>query len=145
MTKTSLAYADSKGQGSACTSAKSDQGLPCLLSESLDTIECISGEQKSGWDFLHVKDYLNLRILHMFEDFFHLTWPILGHQNTFLSKIRTLCLHISGISFYNCKSNIWVLTLVLLNPDIPCLCKQCRSRSGGFWRGHLIWICTVWH
>ena len=26
---------------------------------------------------------------------------------------------------------IW-LTLVLLNPDIPCLCKQCRSRSFGF-------------
>ena len=26
------------------------------------------------------------------------------------------------------------LTLVLLNPDISCLCKQCRSRSVGFWR-----------
>ena len=25
-----------------------------------------------------------------------------------------------------------VLTLVLLNPDITCLCKQCRSRSVGF-------------
>ena len=25
-----------------------------------------------------------------------------------------------------------LLTLVLLNPDIPCLCKQCRSRSVGF-------------
>ena len=24
------------------------------------------------------------------------------------------------------------LTLVLLDPDIPCLCKQCRSRSVGF-------------
>ena len=33
-----------------------------------------------------------------------------------------------------------MLTLVLLNPDIPCLCKQCRSRSGGFWRSQLIWI-----
>ena len=37
-----------------------------------------------------------------------------------------------------------VLTLVLLNPDIPCLCKQCRSRSVGFWRSQLIWMCTVW-
>ena len=38
------------------------------------------------------------------------------------------------------------LTLVLLNPDIPCLCKQCRSRSFGFWRwSQLIWICTVCH
>ena len=37
------------------------------------------------------------------------------------------------------------LTLVMLNPDIPCLCKQCRSRSVGFWRSQLIWICTVCH
>ena len=38
-----------------------------------------------------------------------------------------------------------ILTLVLLNPDIPCLCKQCWSRSVGFWRSQLIWICTVCH
>ena len=38
-----------------------------------------------------------------------------------------------------------LLTLVLLNPDIPCLCKQCRSRSVGFWRSKLILICTVCH
>ena len=38
-----------------------------------------------------------------------------------------------------------VLTLVLLNPDLPCLCKQCRSRSVGFWRSQLTWICTVCH
>ena len=37
------------------------------------------------------------------------------------------------------------LTLVQQNPDIPCLCKQCRSRSVGFWRSQLIWICTVCH
>ena len=36
-------------------------------------------------------------------------------------------------------------TLVLLNPDIPYLCKQCRSISVGFWRSQLIWICTVYH
>ena len=39
----------------------------------------------------------------------------------------------------------WALTFVLLNPDIPCLCKQYRSRSVGFWRSQLIWICTVCH
>ena len=38
-----------------------------------------------------------------------------------------------------------LLTLDLPNPDIPCLCKQCRSRSMGFWRSQLIWICTVCH
>ena len=29
------------------------------------------------------------------------------------------------------------LTLVVMNPDIHCLCKQCRSTSVGFW------ICTI--
>ena len=37
------------------------------------------------------------------------------------------------------------LALVLLNLDMLCLCKQCRSRSVDFWRGQLIWICTVCH
>ena len=27
-----------------------------------------------------------------------------------------------------------ILTLFLLNQDMPCLCKQCRSRSVRFWR-----------
>ena len=36
-----------------------------------------------------------------------------------------------------------ILTLVQLKPDIPCICKQCRSRSVGFWRSQLIWIYTV--
>ena len=39
----------------------------------------------------------------------------------------------------------YTLTLVLLNPDMSCHCKQCRSRSIGFWRSQLIWICTVCH
>ena len=26
---------------------------------------------------------------------------------------------------------------------ISCFCKQCRSRSVGFWRSQLIWICSV--
>ena len=37
------------------------------------------------------------------------------------------------------------LTLVLLNPDMSCPYKQCRSRSVGFWRSQLILICTVCH
>ena len=37
------------------------------------------------------------------------------------------------------------LTLVQLNPDMPCLCKQCRSRSVGFWRNQLICIYTICH
>ena len=42
-------------------------------------------------------------------------------------------------------SSATILTLVLLNPDVPCFCKQCRSRSVGFWRRQMIWICTVCH
>ena len=38
-----------------------------------------------------------------------------------------------------------ILTIVLLNPHMPCLSKQCRSRSVGFLRSQLIWICTVYH
>ena len=39
------------------------------------------------------------------------------------------------------RALVWenTLTLVLLNPDIPWLCKQCRSRSVGFFRSQLIW------
>ena len=44
---------------------------------------------------------------------------------------------------HNCS--LTDLTLVLLNPDMCCLCKQCRSRSDGFFRSQLIWICTVSH
>ena len=35
------------------------------------------------------------------------------------------------------------LTLVLLIQDRHCIWKQCRSRSDGFWRSHLIRIYTV--
>ena len=34
--------------------------------------------------------------------------------------------------FYYILCAEMLLTLVLLNPDVPCLCKQCRSRSVGF-------------
>ena len=36
-----------------------------------------------------------------------------------------------GLHFYG-MLGVNGLTLALLNPDIPCLCKQCRSRSVGF-------------
>ena len=49
----------------------------------------------------------------------------------------------SWISYLTC--NHTSLILVLLNPDVPCLCKQWRSGSIGFWRSPLIWICTACH
>ena len=59
----------------------------------------------------------------------------------------SLCwVHILALQFISfLVLSFTLLTLVLLNPDIPCLCKQCRSRSVGFWRSQLIWICTVCH
>ena len=36
--------------------AQSDQGLCFPLTESLDTIECINGQQMPGWDFAHAWD-----------------------------------------------------------------------------------------
>ena len=61
---------------SDCADAQSDQGLHCPLTESLDTTECMNGEQRHGWYFAHAQDDLKLRILCMFEDLFRLTWPI---------------------------------------------------------------------
>ena len=63
-------------------------------------------------------------------------------KSYFLGKIRKIVLNVVCWNFYPaCR----VLTLVLLNQDIPCFCKQCRSKSVGFWRSQLIWICTVCH
>ena len=52
---------------------------------------------------------------------------------------RAMWIQIIGALF------LCLLSLVLLNPDIPCLCNKCRSRIVGFWRSQLIWICTVCH
>ena len=43
------------------------------------------------------------------------------------------------------KNAFICLTQVLLSPNMPCLTKQCRYRSVGFFRSQLIWICAVCH
>ena len=80
----------------------------------------------------------------------HSCW--VTHNICFHGEMRKIIVWIFLLSascrFINkCKPHLknLNLTLVLLNPDIPCLCKQCRSRSVGFWRSQLIWICTVCH
>ena len=48
----------------------------------------------------------------------------------------------------NCISNrclLHILNPSLAEHDMPFLSKQCRSRSVGFWKSQLIWICTVCH
>ena len=49
----------------------------------------------------------------------------------------------SAVKLKNLNLWIFIITLVLLNPDIPCLWKQFRSRLVGFCRSQLIRICTV--
>ena len=48
--------------GSACASAQSDQGLRNPLTELLDIIECMNGEQMPAWDFAQAWMNLNLCI-----------------------------------------------------------------------------------
>ena len=59
------------------------------------------------------------------------------------SSVNVLLMDFPSIACFFHTSMNPILTLVLLNPDIPCLCKQCRSKSVGFWRSQLFWICTV--
>ena len=40
---------------------------------------------------------------------------------------------------FTCSSG-GILALFLLDLDMPCLCKQCRSRLVNFWRRQLIWM-----
>ena len=58
--------------GSACASAQSDQGPHSLLTDSLDTIECMYREQRHRWYLTHARDDLNLLILRMCEGSFSL-------------------------------------------------------------------------
>ena len=44
---------------SDCASAQSDLGLYCPLTESLDTTECMNGQQRPGWCFAHAQDDFN--------------------------------------------------------------------------------------
>ena len=51
----------------ACAAMQSDQGRHCPLTESLDTTDCITRDQRPGCYVAHVQDDTNL---HMFEDTF---------------------------------------------------------------------------
>ena len=57
------------------------------------------------------------------------------------TRMHKKCLPLKWREIY--KMYQITLTLILLNPGMSCLRKQCRSRSVGFWRSLLIYICTV--
>ena len=51
--------------------------------------------------------------------------------------------------FYQMMWPLWEVNNAIkpcpAEPGYTLFCKQCRSRSVGFWRSQLIWICTVCH
>ena len=54
---------------SACASAQADQGLRCPEIDSVDTIECVNGEQ-IRCNFAHAQDNVNPHILHTLDGAF---------------------------------------------------------------------------
>ena len=75
---------------SACTSAQTNQGLNCPLTELLATTECMNGEQRSLCYFAHVQDDLILDILPVFETTFSLdkAIPLSIHNVYFCTNIK---------------------------------------------------------
>ena len=71
----------------ACTSAQSDQGLHCPLTKSVDTTECMNGQQRPGCYFAHAQDDLNLR---MFEGTFSLDVAQISESRVLLLKVDWL-------------------------------------------------------
>ena len=70
--------------------------------------------------FCHVKGF------HLFA-FLESTYLKDFHVNLFCKKRELLLTESCCPCIQNPSRNWTILTLVLLNPDIPCLCKQCRS------------------
>ena len=75
----------------ACASAQSDQGLHCALTESLDTIECMNGEQIPGWCFALAQDDLKLHILRIFKDTFSLSATHIAEETNNEPRQRPAC------------------------------------------------------
>ena len=75
---------------SACASAQSDQGLHCLLTESMDTTECLKGPD---YIFAHAQNNLNLCILHMLEGPFLLDMALMIH----IHRDVTLAIHLGPV------------------------------------------------
>ena len=70
MRKGVLGHMRNRRSRSARAFAQSDQDLRCPLIESLNTTECMNGQQRPGCDFAHVQDDVNPYILRMIEDMF---------------------------------------------------------------------------
>ena len=70
--------------GACADSEDPDQGLRCSLPESLDTIECINGEQRPGWDLAHAQENVSAHFAHARKHFLfdaaymYMYWPLIS-------------------------------------------------------------------
>ena len=60
-------------------------------------------------------------------------------------NIRLQCPGFESDWGWNSAHDCMALNPCPAEPGYTLFCKQCRSRSVGFWRSQLIWICTVGH
>ena len=144
----------------ACACAKYNLGLCSPFMHSVVSNDSVSGQWRPWSYCADAQANLGLLCPHMPEVTF---WHNLAHlMNKMFSLLPVFYLYISlqrnteteygvylykrdPIKFCDMQNLHHTLTLVMLNSDISCLCKQCRSRSVGFWRSTLIWIGTVCH
>ena len=102
----------------------------CLSSSSGGENPLKKGPLLSETEYMHYR-YLgkkldNTGFLQGYQGLVNFGWVLIDNIFTFWCKM----------SFFNPS---------LAKHDMSCLSKQCRSRSVGFWRSQLIWICTVCH
>ena len=131
-------------------SVQSVQGLHCPLMGSLTFTTLIYEQiQQTTWYFSQKTWRHFMQIVSSGDKLHEMSNLVFwGNKekycNILLLKIlpRVLCIK-SPYHIYHIY--LHAVTVVLLNPDMADLCKQCRSRSVGFWRSQLIWICAVCH
>ena len=105
--------------------AKAQISLCCPLTESLDTTECINGEQRLRWYFAHAQDDLHLCSLRMLE-----TFP-LDAAHIILERMKAIDDMQSEKKQdpYSCVSLDMVLTRFRIGISSPGLCP---------WRAYVI-------
>ena len=64
--------------------------------------------------------------------FFEYSDKMIKNEDNIISPDQTACGHRLVWEYTSITEKLYSLTQVLLNPDIPCFCKQCRSKSVGF-------------
>ena len=127
-----IRYRRLKDMQTANTSAQSDQGPHCSLTESLDITECMNGDQMPGWGLGQAQDNVHPHILRMLEG--TLSLDEAQYVITPLDK--------RSITWLYCI--IWAAS----SENVPSSMPKCRlrfiPRMGKVSRGHLLSIDTFY-